>query len=264
LASAVTVTKVARGDFGWVFRLLSALMSTLAIVALARHAFVTWSLSAPMTLVMDAYHATMQLLLGWAQPYLQATLTWLGSFIGWRPILYTHWRDVLVVTLLFAAGIIRAVDRAYLLVVTIIMVGAALGASLVAGLLPLDSSNLAVQLLIAASFGLVMLVILVVIRLLRGIIRVEPFMGVIVLFAVVPALLTWLLSLALDMVVGMGLAGLAVSVGLLAAASPAVDYFTRDGEVDPTTWLGARIILGGYAGAVLFFGIDAGLKLLMG
>jgi hypothetical protein len=56
------------------FRLLSAVLSTLAIVALVRHVFDTGSLSAPLALVMDAYNATMQLLFGWAQPYLQAGL----------------------------------------------------------------------------------------------------------------------------------------------------------------------------------------------
>jgi hypothetical protein len=96
MPSATTVTKGVRGDFGWTFWLLSTLMSTLAIVALARHAFVTWSLLAPMALVMDAYNATMQVLFGWAHPFLQATLTWLGSFIDWRLTLYPHWRDLFV------------------------------------------------------------------------------------------------------------------------------------------------------------------------
>jgi hypothetical protein len=82
------------GGTWWLFNGLSVVMSALAIVALARHAFVTWSLSAPMALVMDAYHATMQVLFGWAQPHLQAALTWPGSFIGWRPTMYPHWRDV--------------------------------------------------------------------------------------------------------------------------------------------------------------------------
>ena len=71
MPSTTSVTKGVRGDFGWMFRLLSAVMSTLAIVALAQHAFVTWSLSAPMSLIMDAYNATIAAALGWAEPYLQ-------------------------------------------------------------------------------------------------------------------------------------------------------------------------------------------------
>ena len=66
MPSATTVTKGVRCDFGWMFRLLSALMSTLAIVVLARHAFVTWSLSAPMALIMDVFaiDAGLKLLMG--------------------------------------------------------------------------------------------------------------------------------------------------------------------------------------------------------
>jgi hypothetical protein len=107
------MTKGARGDLGWTFQLLTALTSTLAIVALARHAFATWSLSAPMALVMDAYNATMQVLFGWAHPYLQAALTWLGSFIGWRPTLYPHWRDVFVLLTLWSGAGMRALRAAF-------------------------------------------------------------------------------------------------------------------------------------------------------
>ena len=61
------------------FRVLSASVSGLALVALTRHAFVMSSLSAPMALVMDAYNSTMQALFGWADPYLQAALNWTNS-----------------------------------------------------------------------------------------------------------------------------------------------------------------------------------------
>ena len=100
-----------RSDSWWLFNVLSALMSALAIVALARHAFDTGSLSAPLALVMAAYAATMRLLFGWAEPYLQAALTWLGSFIGWRPTLYPHWRDIFVVVVVMATGVSRGSRR---------------------------------------------------------------------------------------------------------------------------------------------------------
>jgi hypothetical protein len=101
------------GGTWWLFNVLSAITSTLAIVALASHAFVTWSLSAPLALVMDAYNATMQVLVGWAQPYLQAALTWLGSFISWRPVLYVHWRDIVLLTTLWSVGLVRSMVRAF-------------------------------------------------------------------------------------------------------------------------------------------------------
>jgi hypothetical protein len=96
------------GGFFWLFNILSAVMSALAIVALARRAFVAWSLTVPMALIMDAYAAIRDALLEWADPYLQAALTWLGSWIGWRPTLYPHWRDVLVIVALWVAAHIRA------------------------------------------------------------------------------------------------------------------------------------------------------------
>jgi hypothetical protein len=99
----------ARSDFWWPHTLLTWLLSTLAIVALARHAFTMGSLSAPLELIMAAYAATTQLLLGWAEPYLKASLTWLGSFVGWRPTLYPHWRDVLVILGLMLGGVLRGV-----------------------------------------------------------------------------------------------------------------------------------------------------------
>jgi hypothetical protein len=105
MPSATEGTKGARGDFGWGFRILSAVMTTLALVALARHAHATWSLSAPMALVLDAYNATMQLLLGWAQPYLQAAITWLGGFFGFRLTLETYWRDLFVICALMMGAI---------------------------------------------------------------------------------------------------------------------------------------------------------------
>ena len=102
----------ASSHFWWLPTTLSIVLSTLGILALAKHAFVTWSLSAPLELVMAAYHATMQLVFGWAQPYLQAALTWLGSFIGWRPTLYPHWKDVFVVISLLGISAGRATWRA--------------------------------------------------------------------------------------------------------------------------------------------------------
>jgi hypothetical protein len=71
--TATSVTEGVRGDFGWAFRLLSAVMTTLAVAALAKHAFVEWSLSAPMAEVLKAYKVMTGLLMGWAEPSLRNT-----------------------------------------------------------------------------------------------------------------------------------------------------------------------------------------------
>jgi hypothetical protein len=94
----------ASSHFWWLPTSLSIVLSTLGLVSLAQHAFVTWSLSAPIALIMDAYTATTRLLFGWAEPYLLAALNWFASFIGWRPTLYPHWRDMLVVATLALAA----------------------------------------------------------------------------------------------------------------------------------------------------------------
>ena len=99
--------------FWWVLAVASTIMSTLAIVSLARHAFPLRSLSAPMDLILAAYTATMRLLLGWAEPHLQGLLTWLGSHIAWRPTLYPHWRDMLVVVAIWNGAIVWARWRAF-------------------------------------------------------------------------------------------------------------------------------------------------------
>jgi hypothetical protein len=85
-----------RPGFWWAFHILSGVLSTLAIAALARRAFEVGSLSVPLALVMDAYNSIMRLVLGWAEPYLQASLSWFGGLIGWRPTVYPHWKDAFV------------------------------------------------------------------------------------------------------------------------------------------------------------------------
>lgn len=237
------------GGSWWLFNVLSALMSALAIVALARHAFVTWSLSAPMALIMDAYNGVMQVLFGWAHPYLQAALTWLGSFIGWRPTLYAHWRDVfaLVTLLVTAAGhgrppLLRAI-------------GAVGATTLVAGLARLHSDYLVVQLVIAASFGIVILSAFLVGAIWRNMNAKELRMPLVVI--AIAALATWWLSLQFG-VPGSGLAGLAGTIVLLA-------YFgSLDSNPEPDMRKSAQTVLTGFFGAFCFFAIDAGLKLLMG
>jgi hypothetical protein len=276
----------------WLFNGLSAIMSALAIVALARHAFVTWSLSAPMALIMDAYNATMHVLLGWAHPYLQAEFAWIGSFIGWRPTLYPHWRDVFVVIALLGIGTARASlpryrqGAGYLANIgdAVAHLLGAIIAALAAGLLPLRSSDLATQLLIAASLGLATVPSSTIEGTRFGAERygtmssAERFLTVLVRLAVASAgaaLVTWLLSLAFGSFAGLGLASIAMCVLLLGTSR--IIYWVRvyfDGDVRyPKGHITALsqyklvvglTILGGFLGAFCFFAIDAGLKLVMG
>ena len=215
----------ASSHFWWLPTSLSVVLSTLGILALAKHAFVTWSLSAPLELVMAAYNSTMQLLLGWAHPYLQAALTWLGSFIGWRPTLYPHWRDVFVVLSLIGIGLGRvywlAGTRNASALARPALFAAVFGAAvtaLAAGMLPLQTRDLMTQLLIAASVGLAVLPFLIPFRLRDRKIRLLGLTWEDQLFAAIAialaALVTWLLSLVVGSAAGLGLAGIASVVVL--------------------------------------------------
>jgi hypothetical protein len=274
------------GGFWWMFQLLSAVMSTLAIVALARHAFVKWSLAAPMALVMDAYNAMMQLLFGWAHPYLQAALTWLGSFIGWRPTLYPHWKDVIVVIGLPGISGGRVSLRKRGLEGFVFAITAVVGAfitGLVAGLLQLHSPDFITQVLIAASLGLVWLPFFGFVAIAeRDALALLHALFFGTLSSAAAALLTWLLSLTLGSIAGLGLASLAICmiiVGAAAAIAGMVLFWfafrearfglradavrkTKD-DAREVLMFGLSI-LGGFIGAFCFFAIDAGLKLLMG
>jgi hypothetical protein len=258
------------GGSWWLFNGLSAVMSALAIVALARHAFASWSLSAPMALIMDAYSGVMQVLFGWAQPYLQSALTWLGRWIGWRPTLYAHWRDVFVVIGLLGISAGRTFwrvgvfDTEALALIIAQVLGAAL-TSLAAGALPLQSADLITQLLIAASIGLAWLPLLVVSSVVTVAVLKALRTGLIwaSCTSALAALVTLLLSLALGSAGGLGLAGLAGVVVLIGL------YFVFESRIAPpsdraVSFLWGITIIGGFLGAFCFFAIDAGLKLVMG
>ena len=267
--------------FWWLPTSLSIVLSALGIIALARHAFVTWSLSGPLELVMAAYNATMQLLFGWAQPYLQAALTWLGSFVGWRPTLYPHWRDVFVVLSLvgISAGRVLLWDGKLVIeeitnVITIVIrtILCASITALAAGVLPLQSPDLITQLLIAASLGLGVLPLIVEVLFTdlepddQMLLVLLVLLGSLV-FALgtsaLSVLITWLLALALGSAVGLGLAGLACMVALFGVILIGIDTDLRSsGHFAEINLFWGLNILGGFVGAAFVFAVDAGLKLL--
>ena len=106
MITTASVAEDAPSAFGWVFRVLSSGMTTLALVALVRPAFVKWTLSAPMQLLMDAYNTTIQVLLGWTEPYLSAAVAWFNGLVGWHVALSPIWRDAFVITTLVLTALI--------------------------------------------------------------------------------------------------------------------------------------------------------------
>jgi hypothetical protein len=109
MAEAVLVPNEAKRNFFWSFTLLTILLQALAIVALARRAVELGSLSAPLELVMAAYKATMQLLFGWAEPYLRTALASINSYLNWHVTLYPYWKDYFVLFALYSVAYNRVI-----------------------------------------------------------------------------------------------------------------------------------------------------------
>src|SRR5262245_40189542 len=166
--------------FWWVLAVASAILSTLAILSLARHALLLRSVSVPLDLILSVYTATLRVLLAWAEPPLQGVLTWIGSFVGWRPTLYLHWRDMLVVVAIWTSALVWARWRAFaarwsaaayegmfgfnhIIAFSFAFLVLAIGGLLIvisAGVLPLRSSDLGVQIFIAMSSWIVFAIVM--------------------------------------------------------------------------------------------------------
>jgi hypothetical protein len=270
LPSAVTARKDTHGDLWWLFRILTTVASTLAVVALAQRALVTWRPSAPLALVMDAYYSTARLLLGWAQPYFQAALTWLASFAGWRPTLHTHWRDIFVVCAMWVAGASQGYCRSsFGGLAWAVMAGGiagALVAALSAGMLPLYSADH------------------------RALVRSIAFLAVV--FSIAAPMIamtndshqrraiTCFLELAVTLAIVANffvrswptpgyvfiLTTLTILVGTYCLVLATVFYLSDDKDSAAYVPLFAvgLTILGAFMGPALFFAVDSGLKLLQG
>jgi hypothetical protein len=255
-------------------------LSTLAILSLARHALLLRNMSAPIDLLLSAYSTTIRVLLGWAEPLLQGALTWLGSLVGWRPTLYLHWRDMLVVVAIWTGALVWARWRAFaarwsaaahdgmfgfhhILAFSLAFLVLAIGGLLIvmtSGVLPLRSSDLGVQMLIASSSWLVFAVVMLLGRVMR---RNEAF-GLLA-FAGIAALAAWWLSQTLASSIGVGIAGFGMSIivvaavylvfGLILVLSDGTPFFKSPG-------IYGLYIVGGFAGAGLLVAIDAVLRRL--
>ena len=246
----------------WLPKWVSIVLTTLAILAIAQHGFATWSLSPWFALMMASYNATMELVFGWAHPHLQAALSWLGSFIGWRPTLYPHWKDMFVVIGLIGISGARA-DwqegvRNHLWTIGF-LVGSFLTA-VAAGMLPLQSPERVTQILIAASLGLAFFPLIIISLIRFGFSEFSELKTALTLSGLA-AFATWMLSLDLGRAEGLGLAGIACAVILLGWVF-CVSYVLSgrsDGDRHLLRW-GLNILVG-FVGAAFVAAVDAGVKL---
>jgi hypothetical protein len=275
---------MARGGrvFWWVLAVASTILSTLAILSLTRHALLLRSLSAPIDLILSAYTATMRVLLGWAEASVQGTLTWLGSFFGWRPTLYLHWRDMLVVVAIWTSALVWARWRAFaarwraaaydglfgfhhIFAFSFAFLVLAIGGLLIvltSGVLPLRSSDLGVQMFIAMSSWIVFAIVMLLSRVMRR----NEALGLLA-FAGIAALATWWLSQGLGSSIGVGIAGFGMSVIIVGAVYLVFGVFLVLSDGTPffkSPGIYGLYIVSGFAGAGLLVAVDAVLRRLLG
>lgn len=209
-----------RIGFWWLYGVLGFVFGTLAIVKLITLGFETGSLSAPAQLVIDAYDEAMRFLLGWAEPYLNAVLAYLGSLVGWELQLDSHWKHLFVLMIVFYGAFARILlnEGLYRFAAGIVLIG---------GLMTLIVSVL-FAIAIPAS----------------GYMEINRFVVAIAIVVI-------------------GLAFFSIILGIVAAG--------KDREPGQTWWEALReerdtrlglTVLGGFAGAGLFFAGNAGLKAL--
>jgi hypothetical protein len=79
---------------------LGLIFGTLSVVMLIKHGF-DYGFVAPLQLVLDFYEQAMQLLFGWAEPWLREQLVGLRAWFGLDLSLYGHWKHVFLLMMLY-------------------------------------------------------------------------------------------------------------------------------------------------------------------
>jgi hypothetical protein len=245
----------------WTFGLLTSLVVTLALVALVSRAVDVRNLGAPLESVMAAYAATMQLALGWAEPYLQALVALVNGHLNWHLTLHPYWRDAFVLFAVYGAGYARTCfisdepKRSLALAVRLMMLAmAVLFAAVVVGVLPLRSDDLIAQM---AIFGLP--VSMYSFSFLYWHEFVQTLLSAFYLVCMA-AVLAWLMGDSFGFAEGLGFWSLALWVlgnGM---------NFIFQGLISNEhryAWVRAGlVIVGGFVGAACLFAVEASLKLL--
>lgn len=254
--------KTESADFWWVFNLISSASTCLALVALARHAWIKGSLVAPLELIMASYQSATTTLFGWAEPYIRDLLARVSAILPWKITLYPHWRDIFVLSFFLMSGRLRVVRRSRGLGEwTRQAVGAllgSLGGAIAVGTIALQSSSLVAQMCIC-GLPITFVIIGAAAFVVKGK-YVVPLVLLSALAGLTAAVLTCVVMLT-EKTLSYKLVGpyfgLASFVGLILFFG-LLGFRTRgnDGKMVGYT------IVGGFLGAALFFAVDAGLKLL--
>ena len=245
----------------WPFGLLTSLVAALALVALVRRAVDIGSLGAALDSVMAAYAAATQLMLGWAEPHLQALVASVNGYLDLHLTLHPYWRDAFVLFAVYGAGYARAcfasgepkLSLAFL-VRQMMLAIAVLFAALVVGVLPLRSDDVMTQI---AIFGLP--VGMYSFGFMYWHDFVQTLLSAFYLICTA-AVLAWLVGDSFGFEEGLGFWSLALWVlgnGMNLIFQGLISNEHR------YAWVRAGlVIVGGFVGAACLFAIEASLKLV--
>jgi hypothetical protein len=136
---------------------LGVVAGALSLVALIERGL-KLGFTAPLESMLEFYKHCLGLMLDWAVPYLNAVLRFSLAWIGWKPHLYPHWRDVFVLMWLYFGGDVKsflARNRPASVLATIGFGGLiALAASVASGVVMLDDPSMLA--IILPIFGFVL------------------------------------------------------------------------------------------------------------
>jgi hypothetical protein len=158
MSEAVVRRMPAKYSFWWTLRLAGILFNALALAAVVRCAIDVGGAATSLDFVMAVYAATRQLLLGWAEPYLQMLVSSVNGYLNWHLTLYPYWKDALVLFAVFGAGYVRArfVSGEFrsgvgLVLLQIKLAIASLFAATMIGLVPLRPDEIVTQIAIVGA-----------------------------------------------------------------------------------------------------------------
>jgi hypothetical protein len=261
MSGAVLALMQAKRACLWASGLSAGLVSTLALVALVRHAVDVDSLGAPLDSVMAAYAAKTQLAFGWADPYLQMLVASVSGYLNLHLTLHPYWKDAFVLFGVYGAGYACAClfsDESKfglkLVVRQIMLAIAVFFAAMVVGVLPLRSDNEITQI---AIFSLPVAMYSFSFTYWHD--YIQTLLSTFYLVSAA-ALLAWLIGDAFGFVGALGFWCLALWVlsnGLNLIFEGLISNEHR------YAWVRVGlVIVGGFIGAACFFAIEASLKFL--
>lgn len=134
---------------------LAFVASILSLLSLIKLGF-DINLTAPFKLMLNYYLHFVDYLLGWADPYLRASLNYLSSWIAVDLRLYPHWKHFFVPMWLYFSADAKAVlgyQRKRLALAFLALGGlVALAVSVASGTMPLDSQSMLPLIFTAVGF----------------------------------------------------------------------------------------------------------------